>query len=59
MNDEITTSEQSEREEAAETESTVHVDRLTVSVIDGAADAKTAKVTRVRRLRAENISMKS
>ena len=52
----MTTSEQSDREEADETESTVHVDRLAVSVTDGTADAKTAKVTRARRLRAESIS---
>ena len=53
----MTTSEQSDREEADETESTVHVDRLAVSVTDGTADAKTAKVTRARRLRAESLSI--
>lgn len=54
----MTTSEQSEREDADETESTVHVDRLAVSVTDGAAVAKTARVTKARRLRAESISVR-
>ena len=58
VNDEMTTSEQSEREDAEDTESTVHVDRLAVSVTDGAADAKTAKVTMARSLCVEIISMR-
>lgn len=58
VNDEMTTSEQSEREDAEDTESTVHVDRLAVSVTDGAADAKTAKVTMARSPCVEIISMK-